>query len=122
VFGIKWFLRGLAGESHIDSFPFLVAVFAVGLLSGGTAVVVGFGIGSLLTPLLTLRMTPDLAVAAVALPHCSRRRCGSPGTRRAVHRSTFLRFGLRSAAGGITGAVLQAALSGPALLAILGAC
>jgi uncharacterized protein len=101
--------------------PFLVAVFAVGFLSGGTAAVVGFGIGSLLTPLLTLRMTPDLAVAAVALPHLLATAVRFTQHASAVHQPTFLRFGLWSAAGGLTGALLQGALSGPALLAILGA-
>jgi hypothetical protein len=93
----------------------------VGLLSGGTAAVVGFGIGSLLTPLLILRMTPDLAVAAVAVPHLLATAVRFARHASAVHRPTFLRFGLWSAAGGLIGALLQAALSGPALLATLGA-
>ena len=49
----------------IDSAPFLLALFAVGVLSGATAAVIGFGVGSLLTPLLTLRLSPALAVAVV---------------------------------------------------------
>lgn len=44
---------------------FLAALFALGILSGATAAVVGFGIGSLLTPLLLLRLMPTPAVAAV---------------------------------------------------------
>ena len=48
---------------------FLAAVFAVAVLSGATASLVGFGIGSMLTPLLALRLGMDTAVAAVALPH-----------------------------------------------------
>jgi uncharacterized protein len=82
--------------------------------------VVGFGIGSLLTPLLILRMTPDLAVAAVALPHLLATAVRFTRHASALHRPTFLRFGLWSAAGGLTGALLQAALSGPVLLATLG--
>jgi uncharacterized membrane protein YfcA len=107
--------------SAVDGLPFLLAVFAVGLLSGGTAAVVGFGIGSLLTPLLILRTSPDLAVAVVALPHLLATAVRYTRHASAVHRPTFLRFGLWSAAGGLAGALLQAALSGPALLAILGA-
>jgi uncharacterized membrane protein YfcA len=38
-----------------------------------------------------------------------------------VDRAVLLRFGLLSAGGGLAGALLQAALSGPALLAALGA-
>ena len=105
----------------MDSVPFLLAVFLAGLLSGGTAAVIGFGIGSLLTPLLTLRMTPELAVTAVALPHLLATAVRFTRHAPAVHRPTFLRFGLWSAAGGLAGALLQAALSGPALLATLGA-
>jgi uncharacterized protein len=83
--------------------------------------VVGFGIGSLLTPLLILRMAPDLAVAAVAVPHLLATAVRFTRYASAVHRPTFLRFGLWSAAGGLTGALLQSALSGPGLLATLGA-
>jgi uncharacterized protein len=113
--------RRLACAPHIDSLPFLLAILAVGLLSGATAAVVGFGIGSLLTPLLILRMTPELAVAAVALPHLLATAVRFIRHASVVHRPTFFRFGLWSAAGGLTGALLQAALSGPTLLATLGA-
>lgn len=113
--------RSGPSASAIDSALFLLAIFAVGVLSGGTAAVVGFGIGSMLTPLLTLRLTPDVAVAAVALPHLLATAVRYARHASAVHRPTFFRFGLLSAVGGLTGAVLQAALSGPVLLAILGA-
>src|ERR687891_500375 len=103
----------------MSELPFLLAVFAVGLLSGGTAAVNGFGIGSLLTPLLILRMTPDLAVAAVALPHLLATAVRFTRHAPAVHRPTFLRFGLWSAAGGLTGALLQGAPGRPGLLAVL---
>jgi uncharacterized protein len=90
------------------------------VLSGSTAAVIGFGIGSLLTPLLTLRLSPALAVAAVALPHLLATAARYIRHAGAVDRPTFLRFGLLSAAGGLAGALLQARLSAPALLAALG--
>ena len=96
-------------------------MFAVGVLSGGTAAVIGFGIGSLLTPLLTLRMSPDLAIAAVSLPHLLATAVRYARHVSAVHWPTLARFGLWSALGGLAGALLQAALSGPVLLACLGA-
>lgn len=105
----------------MDQGVYLVAVFAVGMLSGGTAAVIGFGIGSLLTPLLVLRLTPELAVAAVALPHLLATAVRYTRHASAVDRPTFYRFGLWSAAGGLVGALLQSALSAPALLAVLGA-
>ena len=95
-------------------------MFAVGVLSGGTAAVIGFGIGSLLTPLLTLRMSPDLAIAVVSLPHLLATAVRYARHASAVDRPTLVRFGLWSALGGLAGALLQAALSGPVLLAVLG--
>ena len=46
---------------------FLVAVFIVAILSGATATVVGFGIGSLMTPLLAIRFGTTTAIALVTL-------------------------------------------------------
>ena len=46
-------------------FGALVAI--VGILAGGVASIAGFGIGSLLTPLLALQTSTQLAVAAVAV-------------------------------------------------------
>jgi uncharacterized membrane protein YfcA len=100
---------------------FLLTLFAVGVLSGSTAAVIGFGIGSLLTPLLTLRLSPELAVAVVALPHLLATAMRLVRNAAWVDRTSFVRFGLLSAAGGLGGALLQSTLSGPALLAALGA-
>jgi len=47
----------------------VAAVFVVAVVSGATAAVAGFGIGSVLTPALALRVGTPTAVAAVALPH-----------------------------------------------------
>jgi uncharacterized membrane protein YfcA len=91
------------------------------VLSGGTAAVIGFGIGSLLTPLLTLRLAPELAVAVVALPHLLATAVRYVRHAPQVDRPTFLRFGLLSAAGGLAGALLQSGFSAAALLAVLGA-
>ena len=61
-------------------FPVLLAL--VSLLAGGVAAVVGFGIGSLLTPTLAIQTGTKLAVAAVAIPHfvdrCSASGCCAP--------------------------------------------
>jgi uncharacterized protein len=48
---------------------FYAALFLVAVFSGATASVVGFGIGSLLTPLFALELGTSVAVAAVTLPH-----------------------------------------------------
>jgi uncharacterized protein len=107
-------------EPAIDGSIFLLALFALGVLSGGTAAVVGFGIGSLLTPLLTVRLSAELAIAVVALPHLLATAVRLIRHAGAVDRATFLRFGLLSATGGLIGALLQSAFSGPALLIMLG--
>jgi uncharacterized membrane protein YfcA len=42
---------------------------AVALIAGGAASIVGFGIGSLLTPALAPQTGMKVAVAAVSVPH-----------------------------------------------------
>ena len=94
---------------------FLVAVFLVSVLSGATAAIAGFGIGSLLTPLLGTRLGMTAAVAAVAIPHAlaSAVRCWR--LRGAIDWSVVLTFGVLSALGGLAGAVLYTRFSNRAL-------
>jgi hypothetical protein len=99
---------------------FLVAVVAVSVCSAVAASVVGFGIGSLLTPLLALELGMGLAVAAVALPHAVATALRCWRLRRHIDRPVLLRFGLLSAGGGLLGAVLYTRLGWAALTAILG--
>jgi uncharacterized membrane protein YfcA len=86
---------------------FLTALFVVGFISGATAAVVGFGIGSLLTPLLLMRLSATLAVAVVAVPHLIATAVRLLHHRHAIEKSVLVRFGLASALGGVTGAWLQ---------------
>ena len=99
---------------------FLVAVFALGIMSGATAAIVGFGIGSLMTPLLLTRLDPTLAVAAVAIPHLIATGLRFVQHRRAIDWSVIRRFGIPSAVGGLTGAFLLGAMDDVWLFAILG--
>lgn len=46
---------------------FLAAVLLIGSLSGATASVVGFGIGSLLTPLVAWELGTNIAVGSAGL-------------------------------------------------------
>ncbi|HET8646571.1 MAG TPA: sulfite exporter TauE/SafE family protein, partial [Vicinamibacteria bacterium] len=113
--------RGPEGAAGAMSDPlFLAALFALGVLSGGTAAVVGFGIGSLLTPFLLARMAPQEAVAAVALPHLLATAVRLVQHRRAVDRGVFLRFGLPSAVFSLAGAFLLARVASPLLTGGLG--
>ncbi len=99
---------------------FLVVLFALGILSGATAAIVGFGIGSLLTPLLLTRLAPAIAVAAVAIPHLVATAIRFFQHRRAIDRGVILRFGVPSAAGGLIGAWLQNAFGERWLFVVLG--
>lgn len=98
---------------------FLAAVFVLGILSGGTAAVVGFGIGSLLTPLLLTWFPPNTAVTVVALPHRIATSVRFVQHRADLDRGVLLRFGIPSAIGGVAGALLQRTLGGPLLVMVL---
>jgi len=102
-----------------DFFP--VAATALAVAAGATASVVGFGIGSLLTPVLAIRYGIGAAVAMVALPHLAASLLRAWRLRGHFRRDVVVRFGLLSAAGGLLGALLYARLGGPALTAALGA-
>jgi uncharacterized membrane protein YfcA len=100
---------------------FLAAVFAVAVLSGATASLVGFGIGSMLTPLLALQLGMDIAVAAVALPHAVATAIRCWRLRQSIDWNVLKRFGLLSAFGGLAGALVYTMLDAGALKRVLGA-
>lgn len=101
--------------------PFLLLVALASIFAGGTAAVVGFGIGSLLTPLIATRHDAGVAVALVAIPHAAATVLRAWRLRREVDWPLFRRFGLWSAAGGLAGALLFTRLGGSAVARILGA-
>ena len=81
------------------------------MLAGGIAAVTGFGIGSLLTPVLALQVDTRLAVAAVSIPHVVGTAVRFWLLSGGVDRHVFWSFGLTSAAGGLAGALLLGATS-----------
>jgi uncharacterized membrane protein YfcA len=95
-------------------------ILLVAVLSGATATVVGFGIGSLLTPLLALRYGTSVAVAAVTIPHAVATVVRCWRLRADIDRRVLIRFGLLSAAGALAGALLYTRLGPTALTRILG--
>ena len=99
---------------------FFVAVFIVAILSGATATVVGFGIGSLMTPLLAIRFGTTTAVALVTLPHAAATAVRCWRLRAHVDRPVLVRFGLLSAAGALAGALIYTRLGPGALTRVLG--
>jgi uncharacterized membrane protein YfcA len=94
---------------------------AAAVLAGAVAAVSGFGIGSLLTPLLMLSLPPAHAVAVVAIPHALATAIRWARLRADVDRPTFREFGIASAAGGLAGAALQSRMGGVVLTAVLAA-
>jgi uncharacterized protein len=93
---------------------------AVGVLAGGVAAVSGFGIGSLLTPVLALGVGTKLAVAAVAIPHAVGTAQRFWLLRRDVDWRVVGSFGVTSALGGLAGALLQTRASSRALEIVFG--
>jgi uncharacterized membrane protein YfcA len=90
------------------------------VLAGAVASVAGFGIGSILTPLLGWRLGTKLAVAAVSIPHLAGTALRFWRLRGHIDRRVLFSFGVASAAGGLGGALLHAYANSPALAIVLG--
>jgi uncharacterized membrane protein YfcA len=86
---------------------FEAAVLFVSALAGALAAVTGFGIGSLLTPLMALEVDTRLAVAAISVPHVVGTALRFWLLSGGVDRRVFSSFGWTSAAGGLMGALLH---------------
>jgi uncharacterized protein len=103
----------------LSLFDFVVAL--VGTAAGAVAAIAGFGVGSLLTPLLTTRFDAKLAVALVSLPHAIATLLRLWRLRRDISWQVLGGFGLASAAGGLLGAYVFTQVAGDLLARILGA-
>ena len=88
--------------------------------AGAIASIAGFGIGSLLTPLLTIPYGAKLAVAAVSIPHFFATALRFWKLRAHIDRKTLIHFGVLSAAGGLTGAVFHAFFTSQGMAVALG--
>lgn len=96
----------------------LTAIFVVALVAGGVASISGFGIGSLLTPLFALRLDLQLAVAAVSVPHLLGTAVRFLLIRKHLRKDIFICFGVWSAVGGLSGALLHNVATHPALVLV----
>ena len=90
-------------------------------VAGGIASIAGFGIGSVLTPALSLWIDAKLAVAAISIPHFIGTALRFWLLKGRVDRRVLWHFGIPSAAGGIAGALLHSVATSPALLLLLAA-
>jgi uncharacterized membrane protein YfcA len=96
--------------SSVSAFDW--AVGAVSIAGGFIGSVSGFGIGSLVTPMLATELGTRTAVAAVSLPHAIGTAVRFWTLRHNVNRRLLWSFGLTSAIGGLVGALLQAGVAG----------
>jgi hypothetical protein len=100
---------------------FEALIAGVSLVAGAIASVAGFGIGSILTPVLSLETGTRLAVAAISVPHLAGTLVRFWILRGRVDRHVLLHFGILSAAGGLGGALLHALASNPVLTLLFAA-
>ena len=99
---------------------FDILLVVAGIIAGSIAAVSGFGIGSLLTPVLALQVDTRLAVALVAIPHAVGTAQRFWLLRRHADWRLVRSFGIASAIGGLAGALLQSRSSGRVLEIIFG--
>jgi uncharacterized protein len=96
----------------------LIVVSAI--VAGAIASVSGFGIGSILTPLLAGFVGMKLAVAVVSIPHFVGTALRFALIREHLDRRVLVGFGITSAAGGLAGALLHVWLRSVVLAYVLG--
>jgi uncharacterized membrane protein YfcA len=83
-----------------------IAWFLVSIVGGVTAAIAGFGIGSILTPILGTRYSIADAILAVSIPHAIATALRCWRLRRSIRTDLLRGFGIASAAGGLAGAFL----------------
>jgi uncharacterized protein len=95
-------------------------VLVVAIAAGAVAAVTGFGIGSLLTPVLALGVDIRVAVAAVSIPHAIGTALRFWLLQGGIDRRVLWSFGLTSTAGGLAGAALYSMASNRWLNVVFG--
>jgi uncharacterized membrane protein YfcA len=99
---------------------FAALVGIAGLVAGAIASVAGFGIGSILTPVIALQTGTKIAVAVVSVPRLVGTALRFVRLRQHVDREVFLSFGFASAISGLIGAWLHTYANSPTLSAVFG--
>ncbi|HEX4468759.1 MAG TPA: sulfite exporter TauE/SafE family protein [Gemmatimonadaceae bacterium] len=99
---------------------FTAFLAAVAIIAAGIASVTGFGIGSLLTPTLAMAVGTKLAVAAISIPHLVGTAQRFWRLRAHVHRPILWGFGIASAVGGLSGALVHTWISSRTLSIVFG--
>jgi uncharacterized membrane protein YfcA len=99
---------------------FEIALITVSIIASGIATLSGFGIGSLVTPLMALKVGTGIAVAGVSIAHFFGTLLRFIFWRKHVNKKVLLSFGLTSAAGGLVGALLNNILFNSVLTIVFG--
>ncbi len=99
---------------------FQIILAIVAIVAGAVASLAGFGIGSLLTPLLAAKTGIGIAVAGVSIAHFFGTALRFFLLRRFLNRQVVISFGLTSAAGGLVGALLHNTFQNVVLTIIFG--
>ena len=97
---------------------FLSYILIAGIIAGGIAAISGFGIGSILTPLLSIKVGTKIAIAIVSLPHFLGTAIRFWVLRKNIDQKIFINFGISSIGGGLCGALLFWQTATPALTLI----
>ena len=109
----------VACASRVIDTTELLLLAVAGFVAGGVASIVGFGIGSIFTPLLSLWIDARVAVAAISIPHLIGTALRFTLLEGRVDRHVLWTFGVASAVGGIIGALINTVFTSPALLIVL---
>jgi hypothetical protein len=99
----------------------LVWIILAAVLGAGVAAIAGFGIGSILTPVVAFKTGMKLAVSVVALPHFVATLARFLKLWRHLDWRVFWTFGVMNAAGALVGALLHGAASNSGLRWLLAA-
>lgn len=98
-----------------------MALLLGALFAGAIAAISGFGIGSLLTPLLALKIGTSIAVAGVSIAHFLGTALRFWMWKQYINKRVLLSFGVTSAMGGLVGALFHNMFGNVILTVILGA-
>jgi len=99
---------------------FDIFLLLVSILAGGIASISGFGIGSLITPLLALKVGTSIAVAGVSIAHFLGTALRFWIWKQYVNKQVLLSFGITSAVGGLMGALFHNVFQNMVLTFIFG--
>ena len=86
---------------------FDITLLLVGVFAGAIASISGFGIGSLLTPLLALKTGTSIAVAGISIAHFFGTALRFWMWKQYINKRVLFSFGITSAIGGLIGALFH---------------